>query len=371
MSKGTFEILRDGNSNALNVLVLSEHINATYYISFDIPLTQLHTNSKLNFAVASQSHVQSEGEGCWKKWHNEFNPHIIVMTRYGHKSGISILDYFQQNGIPVIYHIDDDLLELPMSLGKEICQRHGADDVVETRKYLLKNSDLIYASTQYLADLLQSRFPEQKIMYGIYAPYMGADITHIDCRKKNKVTVIGYMGSKGHQQDLELVVPALDDLLEENIDLEFEVFGTIKIPERLLRFGKRVRSYPVKKSYIDFLSTLAGLEWDIGLAPLVNNPFNLCKAPTKYIEYTACAIPVIASNVPVYSKIIPEGGGFLTTDDNWRRSILQLLSNQSLRKDTVKTAQGYCSEVFSMQILQGQLMNIFSTVQPLETKNTC
>lgn len=362
-----FEILLAGNPMGLNVMVFTEYINATYFISFDIPMRPMHASGKINLAVASQQLVQANGTGCWVRWADEFRPDIVVMTRYGQPHGAAILDSFRRRGVPVVYHIDDDLLEVPDSLGAEIRQRHGADDMIQARRYLLANCDLIYASTAYLATTLQARFPRQSVFHGIYAPYLGGSIAPTRSQATTH-PVIGYMGSKGHQQDLDLAVPALIRLLEERPTLGFEVFGTIRMPAALECFGSRVRSRTVQKSYMEFLATLAGLGWDIGLAPLVDAPFNRCKAPTKFIEYTACGIPVLASRLPVYEDVIPENGGMLV-DQDWYGPMVEHLDNPQQRQNAVLTSQQFCSSRYAPEVLQQQLIDVFKSVKraPNET----
>lgn len=357
-----FELYSAGNTSAPNVLIFTEHINATYFISFDIPLQSLHSKGEVNFAVVSQQHVELQGGKCWERWVEAFQPNVVIMTRYGHASGRAILDYFRRRGIPVIYHIDDNLLEIPDALGSEIQKRHGSLDVINTRESLLKNCDLIYASTSSLAELFKERFPQQKIFHGIYAPYMG-DMSQPNQTNKRKNPVIGYMGSKGHKHDLDLVVPALEQLLEERSELEFEVFGTIKMPKELERFGKRVRSHSVQKSYSQFLASLGSLKWDIGLAPLVDTKFNRCKAPTKFIEYSACGIPVVASDIPVYTTVIPAGGGVLV-NGGWKNAISYLLDHPQVRMDAISIAKRHCEQAFALPVLEQQLQHIFATVLP-------
>lgn len=354
-----FELYFGGNRSAPNVLIFTEHVNATYFISFDIPLQSMHLKGEVNFAVVSQQHVEFHGDNCWERWVEAFKPDIVILTRYGHTSGKAILDFFRRHGVPVIYHIDDNLLEIPDSLGAEIQKRHGSENVIKTREYLLKNCDLIYASTLPLAELFKERFPQQKIFHGIYAPYIG-DINLSNQTNKSTNSVIGYMGSKGHKHDLDLVVPAIEKLLEERPELEFEVFGTIKMPKSLERFGKRVRSYSVQKSYIEFITSLGSLKWDIGLAPLVDSKFNRCKAPTKFIEYTACGIPVIASDLPVYADVMPNGGGVLV-DNDWLTAISSFLDSPQNRRDAISISRQHCAQAFALPILEQQLHHVFTT----------
>lgn len=354
-----FEIYFGGNKKGCNVLIFTENINATYFISFDIPMRRMHARGEVNVATVSQKFVNESGKGCWESWSGVFKPDVVVMTRYGEPFGVDIVNFFKDHNIPVIYHIDDDLLELPESLGTEIARRQGA--VVATRSYIMKHVDMIYASTSHLSKLLTDRFPITKVIHGnIYAPYLGAEIGKIVQANQERY-IIGYMGSKGHQHDLELVVPALERLLDERPNLHFEVFGTIKMPEKLLRFGNRVKSRSVQKTYIEFLGTLGNLGWNIGLAPLVNEPFNLCKAPTKFIEYTASGIPVVASDIPVYSDVIPEGGGVLVKKD-WYNALSGFLDAPEVRDDTLLCSRLHCEKNFSLSILEEQLKNILFQV---------
>lgn len=356
-----FDVYLGGNPGALRILIFTEYINATYYISFDIPLRQLYAEGRANVAVASQKRVGASGPAEWNHWADLFQPDVVVMTRYGLPQGPAILDTFQQRGVPVVYHIDDDLLEVPDSLGAEIRQRQGADDVIQARHYLLANCDLIYASTKYLANTLQDRFPKQTIFHGIYASYLEQAIPSPKANTNNG-PVVGYMGSKGHQEDLDLVVPALERLLEERADLCFEVFGSIRLPPTLERFGLRVRSRPLQKSYSEFLATLASLGWGIGLAPLVDSPFNRCKAPTKFIEYTACGIPVVASRLPVYGDVIPDGGGILV-DQDWYGAMVKYLDNHQYGHCALATARQYCLSMFAPKVLQQQLTDLFKSFE--------
>ena len=355
-----FEIFMGGNLDSRNILIFTEHINATYYIFFDIPLRRLHVRGEVNFAVVSQKHVMASGVGCWKRWAESFRPDVVVLTRYGQPHGADILEFFHRQGIPVIYHIDDNLLEIPESLGAEIRQRQGAEDVVEARRHLLGKCDLIYASTGYLAAVLHSWFPTQRVFHGICAPYMGAYVQVADPPERS-YPVVGYMGSKGHQHDLELVVPALERLLDERPDLHFEVFGTIQLPPALKRFGVRIYRRQVQTSYLDFLVTLASLRWEIGLAPLADVPFNRCKAPTKFIEYTACCIPVVASRNSVYEDVIPEGGGILVKND-WFSDLSNFLDDVKLRTYSVATARTHCLNAFAPKKLEKQLLGVVDSV---------
>lgn len=355
-----FDLLSPAAPGKPRVLVLTEYVNATYFISFDTPFRAMHARGELGFAVASQGLVARQGEGCWVRMDEAFQPDRVVFTRYAQPFGIEMLRYFRGRGIPVVYHIDDDLLELPESLGHDIVKRNGSWIVKDARRQMLAEADLVYASTPALAARLASRFPGQRVFHGMYAPYLGDRLEPQPARAGQAPTV-GYMGSKGHQQDLRIAVPGLVRLMTDRPDIRFETFGTISMPEELLAFGTRVKAHAVNKSYVAFLDALAGLQWDVGIAPLADEPFNQCKAPTKYVEYSAAGIPVVASNVDVYRGVVAAGGGTLV-DGDWAGAIGAFLDDPVSRASMVAAARAWCRREFAPAKLEAQLHELFATV---------
>jgi hypothetical protein len=83
-----------------------------------------------------------------------------------------------------------------------------------------------------------------------------------------------------------------------------------------------------------FPATLARLHLDIGLAPLVDTPFNRCKTNLKWLEFSALAVPTIASDVEPYSRCIQHGvDGFLAkTSEDMVRELGRLIRDPDLRR---------------------------------------
>jgi glycosyltransferase involved in cell wall biosynthesis len=357
-----FELFYRGNPGKPRILVFTEYVNATYFISFDTPMRAMHERGEIEFAVASQAAVAKLGDRCWARMDEAFQPDCVVLTRYAQPFGVEILQYFRARGTPVVYHIDDDLLEIPDSLGHDIVKRNGSSVVKEARWRMLAGADLVYASTSMLAARLESKFPGQRIFHGMYAPYLGDRIAAPRPRP-GRGTTVGYMGSKGHQHDLAIAVPDLVQLMESRPDLRFETFGTISMPDALKAFGQRITAHAVNKSYVAFLGALAGLGWDVGLAPLADEPFNRCKAPTKYVEYSAAGIPVVASDVNVYREVVSNGGGMLVNGD-WNGAIARYLDDADLRATTASAARAWCGATFPPARLEAQLREVLSLVAP-------
>lgn len=116
--------------------------------------------------------------------------------------------------------------------------------------------------------------------------------------------MVGYAGSRSDLRDLELVVPALQELMARRPDVHFETFG-MPAPQALaLRWPDRVSTVGFSPEYGGYLRTLYTLGWDLGLCPLVDDEFNRCKTATKLAEYTACGIPALCSDVVPYRQVL-------------------------------------------------------------------
>ncbi|AFY35625.1 glycosyltransferase [Calothrix sp. PCC 7507] len=348
------------------ILIFVENINATYYLSFHYVLQKLHQKDEVDFwVISSQTIINNYAQynpnpiNIINKILTEIAPQIVIFSRYGLPYGSIFQQQCQEKAIATIYHIDDDLLNIPLSLGEGIQKQHGNKEVIQEREYLLNNVDLIYASTPYLATTLAKRFPQQKFYYGIYAPYLEFLIPkNNDIDKKQQNTgylTLGYMGSKGHQEDLRMITPDLVKILANFPHIRFETFGTIAMPEELKQFSERIKSHKVNVNYENFLQNLYTLKWDIGLAPLQNTDFNNCKASTKYIEYTSSDIPTIASNLDVYNKFIPGSEIILAQPDEWYKKMKLLIDDASLRALILQNARVRCSQEFSLEVLEKQI----------------
>ncbi|MBC7489144.1 MAG: glycosyltransferase family 4 protein [Glaciimonas sp.] len=92
--------------------------------------------------------------------------------------------------------------------------------------------------------------------------------------------------------------------------------------------------------------------FDIGIMPLVDEPFERGKCGYKLIQYMACGLPVVAPPVGVTRQNVDHGGnGFLAeTPEQWEQALRTLLADAGLRQrmgqaGRQKVEQQYCIQV--------------------------
>lgn len=280
-------------------------------------------------------------------------PDYIVACRYSGPGAEVIAQIAKERGIPLIYHIDDDLLNIPIELGARKQASHMHPSRTGAVRHLLSNADLVYCSTTPL----KRRFREQGFRQPMRAGeiYCSGDV--ISPAELRPVTRIGYMGFD-HVHDFAIVVPALVSLLERHAHLEFELFGSVPMPDVLSQFGERVRILPPVRVYEEFMAAFAERQWDIGIAPLADLPFNRVKANTKWVEYTAVGAAVVATAGTIYDGCGADGRAALVPDDGWLEALDSLVCDADSRYQQVVKAQAYLRNAFSVDVLRRQVLSM-------------
>ncbi|WP_373503805.1 hypothetical protein [Aestuariivirga sp.] len=228
-------------------------------------LFPLRDNGRLDTSAQRLQRMGDWIEGRLK----DFAPDLIVACRYSAPCSDRIVSYARSAGVPLVYHIDDDLLNIPREIGEKKFLAHNNPNRLRSVDTLLKGADFVYASTARLKARLRQLSYRTPMTYGeIYCS--GRILSRAERRT---VTRVGYMGFD-HAHDFEIILPQLVRYLRRNPEIEFELFGSIPKPDALNEFGERIHMIEPVRNYEEFLNVFATRNWDIGLCPLAVTPFN-------------------------------------------------------------------------------------------------
>lgn len=337
----------------------------TLQLSFDKPLAPLVGRGEIATQLLAERELRDlsgpdEGAGsaaAIDAYLDGYGPSSIVFCRYGGPGYEPILAWARREQVPVIYHIDDDLLGVPAAIGERKFALHNAPERRRAVTELLSSADLVYASTEKLKARLLERIPDLPIVAGkIYCAS-----TVVRRPRRDASCRVGYMASADHAHNLELVLPAIEALLERNPLVQFELFGSIPVPPGLQRFEGRVVASGAVADYDEFLRAFAAREWDVGICPLVPIDFNLAKADTKWVEYTAAGAAVVASRGTVYDDSCADRCGLLAaTIEEWTSALDLLANNVDERVATVERAQAKLEREYTLTRLRSQVLDVLA-----------
>jgi hypothetical protein len=284
-------------------------------------------------------------------------PTAVVVSRFGHVAGLQgVWAAARAAGAPIVMHIDDDLFELPVTVGIERYRGGRHPRRIQALRTALRGADLVIASTPALAQRLAPMAGHSRI--GWLDNGTGGRPWPRAPKPASAPVVVGYMGSASHGPDLELALSALEALATRG-DVRVELFGSIARQPAAARLPASVVRHDVNiAEYAAFKSRLAALDWDIGLAPLVAQPYNLCKTATKWAEYAEAGAAVVCSDVDVYRPMIGWGAAAAAGPGQWLHVLDQLVASAARRRSLVRSADALLQARFGWDRLEASLLGL-------------
>ncbi len=357
------DVQADVPGEAARILLFAmDTLNASMELRFFQPLGELQRAGKVSWELITEHGLrnsladlweEADGEYLVKKTFAEFQPTIVVFSRYAGPFVDLALALARQAGIPTMLHLDDDLLDIPLEFGKGKAALHRDPRRLNALRTLLVEADLVHTANQEMVERLRAR--------GYDRAYMALDIPAggevLRMAAPGETLRIGYMGGKDHALDLAMVVPPLVELLQEFPQVSFELVGEFKMPAELQVFGDRVRLFPYVRGCDNLLKFLVEREWDVGLCPLAPLPFNLVKTHLKWIDYTRIGAVSIASRGTVFDQCCRDGRGLLVDGHaEWRDALRSLVLKPESRLEILRKAQALVREQYTMQSLTRQVL---------------
>jgi glycosyltransferase involved in cell wall biosynthesis len=146
---------------------------------------------------------------------------------------------------------------------------------------------------------------------------------------------IGWVGTQSHQGDLEMIGPAVRQLLARYPDVTFVLAGPDFPPWAVAaRSSPQIELHPGWVPLPAYYRWLASLALDVFMTPLVDIPYNTVKPCLKPLEAAGLGIPVIASRVGSYADDLEHEDTALlvaNTTEAWLGALTRVVADADLR----------------------------------------
>lgn len=207
---------------------------------------------------------------------------------------------------------------------------------------VMAHSALVTAGNTYLADrarLAGARRIEIVPTVVDSEAYQPAPAQHADGKLR-----IGWIGTPQTWEKYGLPRMPFFEAIAREHDIRFQLVGAQLAPGRQGHFDY------VPWSEAGEVAAIQNM--DIGIMPLMDDPWERGKNGYKLIQYMACGLPVVASPVGVNTEIVQSGiNGLLAgSEQEWREALVALISDAKLRTSMGTAGRKRAVDTYSIQV---------------------
>ncbi|UVC27883.1 glycosyltransferase [Pantoea sp. SOD02] len=218
----------------------------------------------------------------------QFKPDSLIIQR---RYSAAFHNWIERTGklhdLFKVFELDDYILNVPM---KHYRRTSFKQETTGLMRKSLSYFDRFVVSTEPLAEAMHDMHPNIVVVKNRLPVDIWGQLQSL--RNQGRKPRVGWAGGSSHRGDLEMIADVVKEFTNE---VEWVFMGMC--PEKLrpyvheVHYGVDISLYP---------ETLAALNLDLALAPVEDNIFNACKSNLRLMEYGACGIPVICSDVACY-----------------------------------------------------------------------
>jgi glycosyltransferase involved in cell wall biosynthesis len=228
------------------------------------------------------------------------------------------LERMANDGRRLIYDVDDAVwLSGRQTAGHFLSFLKGAARKV---RWLVERADHVIAGSEILAEHLGQHGDAITVVPSLVDPATYVVRVH----EQSSIITLGWIGSPTTARYLNHLTPVLERFAERSTR-----------PVRLVVVGgaaphlHRVEVHERRWSPEAERQALA--EMDIGLMPLQDTPWSRGKCAYKALQYMACGIPPLVSNVGVSAAVVGDSGYAAGSDAQWLEGLHALAQDRDLR----------------------------------------
>lgn len=274
---------------------------------------------------------------------------IVVFVRYLPKKWRRLIAKYRAHIHELYFFMDDDLFDLKATQQQPLKYRWKLFNLSYLhRKWLVKQHAKILVSNRYLASKYIDYSPVIVQPYPVKAHLdtIKANLQQADYKVDDKHVTLFYHGSASHQVEIDWLFPVIKQVLAQCPNVTFEIIGTPKVVSAFARLDRVNIIAPM--SWRDYQVFIANRGRHIGLAPMLDTPFNRARSYTKFFDITTAGAVGVYPTDSVFTDfakqqsldVVEDIGSFVKMNQQeWIDAVIKLIRNPLQRKAQSKRAQ--------------------------------
>ena len=311
--------------------------------------------------------ITPNGEFAIKRLNNTVvrDNKIIVLKVIMAREVLERIPKAQSRGQKIVVDMDDLYDELhPNNMAHTSSSKEkNKDNNREIYAEIIKISDALICSTPFIRDYFVKKYPSKPIFL-VRNAIQDNSFKYLNTIKRKPI--IGWLGATPwRSMDLGVMQPFLNAYLVKN-NLKFHHAGSLSwapsahlelgIDKNLCNITGMVPIFEIQDAHVNF---------DVGVVPLNDIPFNRAKSFIKGVEYAASGIPFIASALPEYEYLASMGVGRVAKSNrDWTSHLDELLDFKTRRDESLKIKK-IIDRDFTMSKTGPEWVSVFKQIHNL------
>lgn len=286
---------------------------------------------------------------------------VIFAQRINHEIFLQLIPFLKSQGKKFVLDMDDNLWEIPRG---NLARVHYDQATLDRITKIISLCDCLICSTEPLAHYYSQWNPNIFI-----SPNMINDVFPFKEHIAKPKSRIGWCGSYTHAFEFPDDLDRHLKMLNRYDKIESVVSGFDgKLPKQEHRKVADLFKFSEKHGWVDFtnwLDYMNNLNLDIGYAVVETNVFNECKSDVKFLEYSACSVPMLAMSSFAYDQTIEhEKTGFIIKNNktDWKEYINRLIEDVDLRNEISFNAWNYVKDNRTYKYAGDNVLSIYEDV---------
>lgn len=271
---------------------------------------------------------------------------VIVAQLAGRMEVEPIFKYANYINIPILIEVDD-LVDKPTDWISDVTNNRTGKIWLERVK-LWNMADGFITTTKFLADHYSDKFGKPGY---VFPNQLDFDDYRWNVERKldPEKIVIGFMGSLSHWPDIQSIEPVIYEILNKYPNVEFHIIGCrYSLHHERIKFlvcKAEDRKLKLQGEFFDLDDYPKLMNFDIGIIPLTDDPFNLARSDLKFLEYARLSIPAVVQKIATYKSVQDGVTGLLAgSNKEWVRQLSKLIENKSKRLEIGTNAYNYLKD---------------------------
>ena len=255
------------------------------------------------------------------------------------------LKYIRKNARKIVYDFDDSVMHRS---SKHL--RHESKTRVKMFKNMVNASDHVIAGNEYLQ---QNTIPYTQNVTIIPSPIDISLYPQKTYSEKSDNITLGWVGAHGSIHYLKKMKPIFETLGKKNDKLRLKIVCDTFFDCENMAVDKK--QWSEKDEVADIQS------FDIGLMPLMDDPWSHGKCGLKILQCLATGVPVVCSPAGINKEIVQDGvhGFWANSQEEWIEKLEIMINDHDLRRKMGMAGRERVIEHYSLKANAPRILKIF------------